>query len=715
VTTFIVLAASGLLVGLVTGALLGGRRAARASESELSRSRAEISRRLADVFALQELSYALSESLQPRRIAEQVIGYLGRFTDVEGAAVALTSERGGATRVAAASGVLATLRDQDIPETDEGLLMTSLGREQMAQADDADGTRPTVAGGVTTRQVVVFPLRAHGVTVGALAAADPRRGTFDQQTLRLLSTVATHAAIVLSNARFFDLVRSGRDQWETTFNALTEGLAVVDAHDGIRRANRALAALVGRSVASLSGRPLPEVLLTGSADLPRLLDAARRGETVPPLTLRTAARRVLRVGAAPMRGEGETQWAVVLVEDITERERLESQLIQSEKMAAVGQLVSGVAHELNNPLTSITGLAEFLLEQPAPGPRDKDHLQVIRDQAERARRIVRNLLTFARQGPADVEAFSLNALVEPTVALVSYEMKLREIHLELSLDPALPLIVGDRHQIQQVVLNLVTNAIHAVQQNPPDRARRVAIASGTEGGLLWLRVTDSGPGIPDDLAPQIFTPFFTTKDPGQGTGLGLSISYRILEGHGGGLAFEPAPGGGAVFTMRLPAGSPDAVAAAAPAAEPEPGGPAARSVLVVDEDPAVRRMLAVLLTGSAAEVDAAVDAHQATVLLRSRSYDLVIADARTPVSAGERFADYLLREWPALGTRTIFLTADVRPDTEAWLRGLGCPVFHKPFRVAELKNAIANLAAGVPARGSVSAARPSEHGVEARG
>jgi len=200
--------AGGILIGLIGGAVIAWRRSARASEAELARARAEVSRRLADVFALQELSYALSESLQPKRIAEQVIGYLQRFTDVEGALVALTSERSGRARVAAASGGLAGLRDRDITEDDPGLLIASLGHERMLQADDASGTRPLVAGGVSARQVVAFPLRAHGVTVGALAVADPRRGTFDQQTLRLLSTVATHAAIVLSNARFFDLVRA---------------------------------------------------------------------------------------------------------------------------------------------------------------------------------------------------------------------------------------------------------------------------------------------------------------------------------------------------------------------------------------------------------------------------------------------------------------------------------------------------------------------------
>jgi len=469
-------------------------------------------------------------------------------------------------------------------------------------------------------------------------------------------------------------------------------------------------------VAALSDRPLTEVLQPEIPGLPQLLETARTGGVVQPITRRVDGRRVLRIGAAPMRGEGEARWAVVLVEDITDQERLESQLIQSEKMAVVGQLVSGVAHELNNPLTSIGGLTEFLLEQPSPSPRDRDHLQVIREQADRAGRIVRNLLTFARKGPAEVASLNLNALVEPTVALVSYEMKLREIQLDLSLDPALPPSIGDRHQIQQVVLNLVTNAIHAVRNNPPARPRRIAITSGLEAGQPTLRVADSGPGVPEELLPQIFTPFFTTKEPGQGTGLGLSISYRILEGHGGSLAVERGPDGGAVFVMRLPAQAAPVVdtEAATPSA---PATPATlgRSVLVVDEDPAVRRMLSVLLTGSAREIEAAVDGHQAAVLLRSRHYDLIIADARTPVSAGERFADYLLREWPMLRERTIFLTADVRPDTDAWLRGLACPFFYKPFKVAELKAAIARVAAGETAQPSGGAARPPEHGFQTGG
>ena len=262
-------------------------------DAELAGARAEVSRRLADVFALQELSFVLSESLQPNRIAEQIIGYLKRFTDVGGALVALATETGGTARVAASSGSLVSLQGREIPDDDPGLLVTALRRRTDAprrrigrDGAGVGGRRDGIAG-------AVFPLRAHGVTIGALAVADPRAGGFETDTLRLLSTVATHAAIVLSNARFFDLVRTGRDQWETTFNALTEGLAVVDATDTIRRANRSLARLVGLSVPALSNRSLLDVLPYGADAFHTLLAAARRGGPVQPMAVRSDHGRTL--------------------------------------------------------------------------------------------------------------------------------------------------------------------------------------------------------------------------------------------------------------------------------------------------------------------------------------------------------------------------------------------------------------------------------------
>lgn len=687
------------LLALLLGWWLGAARATAARAAELETTRAELSRRLNEVFALQELSFVLSGSLQPQRIADQVTSYLSRFSDTQGALVALAEESGRGVRVAAASGTLAALRGREIPQDDPGLLAKAMGQEQLVLGEQGPAGRPVMAAEVTASRVAVLPLRAHGVTVGALGAVDPLGGAFDPQGLRLLSTVATHAAIVLSNARFFDLVRAGRDQWETTFNALAEGLAVVDDTGRIRRANRALATLVRTSIPSLTGRPLAETVVGGSPELAELLAAARRGETASPLTQPSAKLdRLLRFTAAPMRGEAGASWAVVLIDDVTEQAQLEAQLIQSEKLAAVGQLVSGVAHELNNPLTSIAGLAEFLLEQPTLSERDHEHLRVVRDQADRAGRIVRNLLTFARKGPADVAELDLNDIVQRTAMLMGYEVKLCDIRLETTLDPGVPTVLGDRYQIQQVVVNLVTNAIQAVQANPPDRPRHIGLVTAVEDREVLLRVSDSGAGIPEQVVGQIFTPFFTTKAPGQGTGLGLSLSYRILEGHGGSLTVQRAVEGGAVFVMRLPIRSPIApprpsvARAAIVTEEHEIVTPAPRyDILLVDEDPAVRRMISVLLSGPTNVVATASDATQAVAQLEERDFDVIIADARAPVSAGERLADHLLRRWPDLKERTIFLTADVRPETDTWLKGLACPYFLKPFRVGELKAATAKI------------------------
>src|SRR6185503_3237858 len=222
---------------------------------------------------------------------------------------------------------------------------------------------------------------------------------------------------------------------------------------------------------------------------------------------------------------------------------------QNEKMVAVGQLVSGVADELNNPLTSIAGLSEFLLEQAGETHPDREHLRVIQEQAERASRIVRNLLTFARKGPADLGDVDLNDIAQRTVLLIGYELKLREVELESDLSPSLPVVRGDRYELQQVVLNLLTNAVQAVAQNPPDRPRRIKLSTGMTRDQVLLRVADNGPGIAPEHLANLFSPFFTTKEPGQRTGLGLSISFGIVERHGGRLSVERNTGDGAAFVI----------------------------------------------------------------------------------------------------------------------------------------------------------------------
>lgn len=538
----------------------------RLGRSELDRRRAvdELNRRLSELFSLQELAYVLSGSLQLEHIVAQVVRYATRFLDARGALLALApppapaSEPDGAGRapsplhVAAAEGTLAALAGRSVAPDDPGLVARSLGAGRLELVRNSGGDPIELVRGFEVAAAAAVPLRAHSVLIGSLVIVDPRDGTFAAEDLRLLSTVATHAAIVIANARFFEMVQHAKEQWETAFDALSEGIAVVDGAGRVRRANRSLATMLGRSMPGVIGLDLGAALLGPSPALGELLAALQHHDRAQPIVVRSGPlARTVRVTAARVPVPAPDQSAIVLVEDVTDQQAMEAQLIQSEKLAAVGQLVSGVAHELNNPLTSIAGLSELLLEQGELRTKDLGHMRVIHEQAERAGRIVKNLLTFARKGPAERAPVDLNDVIQRTLLLMAYDLKLKDVAVETDLAPVPP-VLGDRHALQQVVLNLLSNAVQAVLSGPADH-RMIRLATTTFDERVRLRVADSGPGIPDDALPQLFTPFFTTKEPGQGTGLGLSITYSIVEAHGGRITVERPPEGGAVFLVELPA------------------------------------------------------------------------------------------------------------------------------------------------------------------
>src|SRR5216110_3311693 len=605
------------------------------SERERLGAADELNRRLSELFSLQELSYVLSDSLELDRIVEQVVRYAVRFLDARGALLALMGEApNDPLQIAAAEGTLAPLRGQKVQGDDAGLIARSTAREHLELIRNSGAELTVIVKGFQASAAAAVPLRSHGTVIGTLIITDPREGVFVPEDIRLLSTLATHAAVVIANARFFEMVRRAKEQWETAFDALSEGIAVVDDEGRVRRSNRALAGLLGMPLQNVVGTPLGEALLGKPNALHDLLAATRRGDRPAPLVARSERlQRAVRVNAARIPGAATEQSIVVMVEDVTEQQALETQLVQSEKLAAVGQLVSGVAHELNNPLTSIAGLSEFLLEQKELGKKDRGHLQVIQEQAERAGRIVRNLLTFARKGTGERDLVDLNDVIRRTLSLTAYDLKLKDITVTRELSGALPEVLGDRHGLQQVVLNLVTNAAQAVAENPRERPREITVSTWFDG-QVHLRVADTGPGIPDEITQSVFTPFFTTKEPGKGTGLGLSITYSIVESHGGHLTIEPPPAsGGAAFRVDLPPAPADAVASAmTPAAAQPAGNPAGahfvkRTILLVDGDPAVQRTIKALFARDGHDVEVAGDPQHAVDLALGGGFDLVITDA----------------------------------------------------------------------------------------
>src|SRR5437588_8908457 len=628
------------LLAVAAAAALGWslrlRRRLRQSERDRRRAADELNRRLSELFSLQELSFILSGSLQLDRIVEQVVRYAMRFLDAQGALVALAPEgeagaAGGGEgredrallRVTAADGTLAALTGRSIGADDPGLVVRSLGRERLELVRNRGGEPTRLVADVQADSAAAVPLRAHGVVVGTLVIANPRGGVFASEDIRLLSTVATHAAIVIANARFFEMVRHAKEQWETAFDSLSEGIAVVDDAGRVRRANRSLAAMLGAPIPGVIGRELVEALVGTSPPLVDVLAAARAGDRVQPIVLRsTTLGRAIRVTAAripaPGAGGAQDQSVVVLVEDVTDQQAMESHLIQSEKLAAVGQLVSGVAHELNNPLTSIAGLSEFLLEQKELGAKDRGHLRVIHEQADRAGRIVRNLLTFARKGPAEQAPVDLNDVIQRTLLLMSYDLTLKDIAVEKDLG-TVPPVLGDQHALQQVLLNLLNNAAQAVAENPPDRPRVIRIATSFDDRVR-MRVADSGGGIADDVLPHLFTPFFTTTEPGQGTGLGLASTYSSVAAHGGRIAVERPAEGGAAFLVDLPPAPAGVALHLTPVPEPAPAPPSAkRAILLVDDDPAVRRMVKALFGREGHTVDVARNAQHALALAGARA------------------------------------------------------------------------------------------------
>ncbi len=386
------------------------------------------------------------------------------------------------------------------------------------------------------------------------------------------------------------------------------------------------------------------------------------------------------------------QTAAIAAAEVIERQR--DALRQSEKLSAMGGLLAGVAHELNNPLAIVMGRATLLQEKTEGTALAADAAR-IRDAAERCGRIVRTFLNMARQRPAQHGPVRLNDLVRGAADMLGYTLRSHGIELELRLHEPLPEPLADGDQIGQVVLNLIVNAQQALTTHTG--ARRIALTSGCDpsgqrpgpAARVWLRVTDSGPGVPEALREKVFEPFFTTKAEGLGTGIGLSVSRGIVREHGGDLLLEPPMAGrGASFLLVLPLEGSTASAGADPspaagddalAAGTAPAPEAAR-VLVVDDEADVADLVRTVLEGAGHEVATADSGQVALAMLEAARFDAIVSDLRMPDMDGAGLWRAIREHHPALARRVLFLTGDtLSAGTRQFLDETGCLRLDKPF------------------------------------
>ncbi len=373
----------------------------------------------------------------------------------------------------------------------------------------------------------------------------------------------------------------------------------------------------------------------------------------------------------------------------------QAQLVQSEKLSGIGEFVAGVAHELNNPLTSVMGFAE-LLKLSDSNPQHQRHLEMIHKSALRCTKIVQSLLSFARRHQPERKLSNINELVEAAVEFLAYQLRTSNIEIVTRLDSTLPKTMVDPHQVQQVFLNVVNNARQAIEAHQPKG--RIQITTQVQGRNIRVTFQDNGPGIPESHLSKVFDPFFTTKEVGKGTGLGLSLCYGIIREHGGTITVRSQPGEGASFVIELPVatsetpaepGEPPDIASPAlePSAETQEG--VGKKVLVIDDEEAILEMVRDTLSGHGYHVDVARDGETALRQLRQKPYDLALCDWKMPGLNGQQVYERLRATNPGLSDRMVFITGDVINDkAQKFLNDRHKVCLSKPFSLAEFRAAI---------------------------
>jgi PAS domain S-box-containing protein len=536
---------------------------------------------------------------------------------------------------------------------------------------------------------LLIPLIGYGV-LNIEAVGEP------VDTFRLfLTSLATVAALGLVTLRLAsqgsELRRAdARLQLLAAATEQTGDLIVITRQDGaFEHANAAFLRAFGYSRAELSTLSFVDLIEPGMRSVRRDISADVNARGIWRGTLRGLRKDGSTFPAActitALRDpSGPVTHFVGVERDITEDLQLRDQLVHSERLSAIGELIAGVAHEINNPLQTIIGCTELMLDEPDSA--NKADLELVRKEAMRAGQIVRNLLAFARRGASDRSVTDLNDLVRATAELRGYHLQQVNVALTLRCAPQPLPVVANREEIRQVILNLLLNAEHAIVST--GEGGSITVETSVAGGMRVVEVTDSGPGISPELRGRIFEPFFTTREVGEGTGLGLSISHGIASSHGGSLSLVDSPAG-ARFRLSLPA-------PAEASALPESAAAGSLRALVVDDEEPMRKLIVKLLERRGFDVSEANSGETAMALALEQRPGVIICDASVPGMSGFDLYRQLAERNAQDAPRFLFVSDERTRRETSQMAAAGIPVLVKPFTATDFERALGEAGVAAP-------------------
>ncbi len=552
--------------------------------------------------------------------------------------------------------------------------------------------------------VAAFPVLVNGATWGVLTVYSANVGHFGDKEVKVLEEAAGDIGFALSNIEketqrknTEEQVKRSAIEWRTTFDSIRDMVSIQDKNYRILRVNKSYAEALGIPIKEIIGKTCFEIVHGTDKPVPNCPHRITL-ETGKPASFEfndAAKGTYSEVSTYPILNEqGEITSTVHVVHDITNRKlaEIENQKLRdnaeiSSRLAAVGEMAAGIAHEINNPLTGVIGFSEVLLDRADLSAEVKEDLKIINDGSQQVKEIVKRLLTFARQRKPLKSSVSITELLDNTVELRSYVLRTSNIEVVKDYDSDLPWITLDSGQMQQVFMNIIINAEYAMKN--AHLGGKLIIKAKKLDDTLQVSFQDDGTGIPQEVLAKLFQPFFTTKGPGEGTGLGLSLSRGIVMGHGGTIKAESAIGHGAKFTIDLPI-TPSSLKQEAEQVFVEVKQASNRGrVLVVDDELSVRAFVTTILSQRGHTVEGSDTPEDALEKLGRNDFDVVLLDIRMPSMSGMEMYNKLSILWPHLAKRVIFITGDAfDPNTRVYLGSHRIPYLVKPFDRATLENQV---------------------------